>query len=138
MKTKYNVTVTGNKNALANGLWRVRHSAIETKDLEKIHSLLPKAEKHKVDTLLKQRRDHPITNYRGMWEERPKPLAKMPRAEVKRRLQAFRDAWENITTRNQDLSDERLDSETLKDLRDHLKFYYSKDAKMLAEDWLRV
>ena len=56
----------------------------------------------------------------------------------KMHLRSFRDAWENITTRNTDLSDERLDDETLKYLQDHLKFYYSNHAKLLAEDWLRT
>jgi len=67
-----------------------------------------------------------------------KPLANMSHPEMKMHLLSFRDAWENITTRNTDLSDERLDDETLKDLQDHLKFYYSNHAKLLVEDWLRT
>jgi hypothetical protein len=62
----------------------------------------------------------------------------MSHPEMKMHLLSFRDAWENITTRNTDLSDERLDDETLKDLQDHLKFYYSNHAKLLVEDWLRT
>ena len=37
----------------------------------------------------------------------------MSHPEMKMHLLSFRDAWENITTRNTDLSDERLDGETL-------------------------
>ena len=56
---------------------------------------------------------------------------------VIRNLRSFRDAWERITTRNQDLGNERLASDTTEELRSLLKFYYSNGAKLIAEDWLR-
>ena len=43
----------------------------------------------------------------------------------------------SVTTRNRDLSDERLKEETEKDLRGLLKFYFSDEAKQIAGDWLR-
>jgi len=74
--------------------------------------------------------------YEGMWKNKPKPLSKMKRAELVRNLQNFRDAWERVTTRNQDLSDERLNEETVVELRKLIKYYYSDTAKRQAEDWL--
>jgi hypothetical protein len=42
-----------------------------------------------------------------------------------------------ITTRHKNLDDERLKNETTEDLRGLLKFYYSNDSKLIAEDWIR-
>ncbi len=61
----------------------------------------------------------------------------MTREELIKNLQKFRDSWEKITTRDQDLSDERLNGEPTERLRKLIKFYYSDSAKFLAEDWLR-
>ena len=61
----------------------------------------------------------------------------MTREELIKNLQKFRDSWEKITTRDTDLSDERLNGEPTERLRNLIKFYYSDDAKFLAEDWLR-
>jgi hypothetical protein len=61
----------------------------------------------------------------------------MTREESIKKLQKFRDSWEKITTRDQDLSDERLNDEPTDQLRKLIKFYYSDSAKFLAEDWLR-
>jgi hypothetical protein len=72
-----------------------------------------------------------------MYEPLPKPISSMTREELIKNLQKFRDSWEKITTRDQDLSDERLNSEPTKRLRNQIKFYYSDDAKFLAEEWLR-
>ena len=60
------------------------------------------------------------------------------RAELVRNLQNFRDAWERVTTRSQDLSDERLDNEIVTELRKLIKYYYSDDSKRQAEDWLEL
>jgi hypothetical protein len=72
-----------------------------------------------------------------MWEPKPKPLTKMNREELIKRLRKFRDAWEKITGRNQDLSNERIDDANDKELRSLIEFYYSDGAKRIAEDWLR-
>ena len=50
----------------------------------------------------------------------------MNRAELVRHLKSFRNAWEKVTERNQDLSD----------VRKLLKHYYSDESKRQAEDWL--
>lgn len=105
--------------------------------MELIVHLLPKNEQKQVEKLIKLRADKPITNYRGMWKPKPKPLNKMSRDELIKNLRSFRNAWERITTRNQDLSNERLADEDTKSLRKHLKFYYSDDARLIAENWLR-
>jgi hypothetical protein len=72
-----------------------------------------------------------------MYEPLTKPISSMTRDELIKNLQKFRTSWEKITTRDQDLSDERLNSEPTQNLRKLIKFYYSNNAKLLAEDWLR-
>lgn len=137
LKKKYKVAVSGSKKEMANGLWRVRRSALSAQDLGLIIKFLPRSEQKEVEKLLNQKKDNPITNYKGMWEPKPKPLSKMSREELIKRLRKFRDAWEKITGRNQDLSNERLDDESDKGLRSLLEFNYSDGAKHIAEDWLR-
>jgi len=137
LKKKYKVAVSGSKKEMANGLWRVRRSALSAQDLGLIIKFLPRAEQKKVEKLLNEKKDNPITKYKGMWEPTPKPLTKMSREELIKRLRKFRDAWEKITGRNQDLSNERIDDANDKELRSLLVFYYSDGAKHIAEDWLR-
>jgi hypothetical protein len=134
---KYNVTTSGSKEKMAQGLFRLSSSTIESKDLELIYNLLDKTQQKKATKLIQDRINKPITNYRGMYEINKKPISSMTREELIKNLQKFRDSWEKITTRDQDLSDERLNSEPTQRLRNQIKFYYSDDAKFLAEDWLR-
>ena len=77
-----------------------------------------------------------MTRYRGMWRKKPKAVSAMKRNELITHLRAFRNAWERITRRNQDLSNARLQSETVASLRSLLRFYYSDTARILAEEWL--
>jgi hypothetical protein len=134
---KYKVTTSGTKAEIALRLWKIRGVAVSDKDLLLISGFLKKKEQQEIKKLVDKRNKNPIKNYKGMWEEIPKPLSKMDRDELIKNLQKFRDAWEKITTRNQDLSDERLNDETVLGLRSLLKFYYSNEAKLIAEDWLR-
>ena len=137
LKKKYQVSSHGNKKEIALGLWRVRGSAMNDNDLEKIVDLLPSVEKKRAVKLLSKRETQPITNYRGLWKPQPKPLRQMKRAELIKNLQGFRDAWERTTTRNTDLGDSRLEAESTDNLRELIKWHYSDDAKQLAGDWLR-
>jgi hypothetical protein len=134
---KHNVTTSGSKEKMAQGLFRLSGSTIESNDLELIYNLLDKAQQKKATKLIADRISKPITNYKGMYEINKKPISSMTREELIKNLQKFRDSWEKITKRNQDLSDERLDDEPTHQLRNLIKFYYSDDAKYLAEDWLR-
>jgi hypothetical protein len=134
---KYNVTTSGSKEKMAQGLFRLNSSTIESNDLELIYNLLDKGQKIKATKLIQDRINKPITNYRGMYEPLTKPISSMTREELIKNLQKFRDSWEKITTRDQDLSDERLNSEPTQRLRKLIKFYYSDNAKFLAENWLR-
>jgi len=134
---KYNVTTSGSKEKMAQGLFRLNTSTIETNDLELIYNLLDKGQKIKATKLIQDRINKPITNYRGMYEPPTKPISSMTREELIKNLQKFRDSWEKITTRDTDLSDERLNSEPTQILRKLIKFYYSDNAKFLAENWLR-
>jgi hypothetical protein len=61
----------------------------------------------------------------------------MNRDELIKKLRKFRDSWQKITKGDQDLSDERLRLEKTQDLRKLIKFYYSDEAKNLAEEWLQ-
>jgi hypothetical protein len=134
---KYNVTTSGSKEKMAQGLVRVSNFLIESKDLELIYNLLDKDQQKKATKLIKDRINKPITNYRGMYEPLTKPISSMTREELIKNLQKFRDSWEKITTRDTDLSDERLNDEPTHKLRNLIKFYYSDSAKLSAEDWLR-
>ena len=138
LKKKYRVTTAGNKKEMAEGLWVVRGESMDNDDLEKILPLLSKRDKKEVEKLLLQRGNNQIINYKGMWKPMPKPLGKMSRTELIKHLRRFRDVWERETTRNQDLSDERLKEETDKNLRGLLKFYFSDGAKQIAGNWLRT
>ena len=134
---KYHASFNGSKEAMAQKLFRLRRATIESNDLELIYNLLDKGQKIKATKLILDRINKPITNYKGMYVPISKPISSMTREELIKNLQKFRDSWEKITTRDQDLSDERLNSEPTERLRKLIKFYYSDDAKFLAEDWLR-
>jgi len=134
---KYDASFNGSKEAMAQKLFRLRRATIESNDLELIYNLLDKGQKIKATKLIQDRINKPITNYKGMYEPISKPISSMTREELIKNLQKFRDSWEKITTRDTDLSDERLNSEPTHQLRNLIKFYYSDDAKFLAEDWLR-
>jgi arsenate reductase-like glutaredoxin family protein len=134
---KYNVTTSGSKEKMAQGLVRVSNFLIESNDLELIYNLLDKTQQKKATKLIQDRINKPITNYNGMYEPISKPISSMTREELIKNLQKFRDSWEKITTRDTDLSDERLNDEPTHQLRNLIKFYYSDSAKLSAEDWLR-
>ena len=134
---KYNVTTSGSKEKMAQGLVRVSNFLIESKDLELIYNLLDKTQQKKATKLIQDRINKPITNYKGMYEINKKPISSMTRDELIKNLQKFRNSGEKITTRDTDLSDERLNDEPTHQLRNLIKFYYSDSAKLSAEDWLR-
>jgi hypothetical protein len=137
MAKHHHVTISGSKKQLAEKIWRVRTNALPAKDLTKIVHLLSKESQKEVNRNIKEQIEEPITNYRGMWYPQPKPLAQMSRSELLRRVRQFRDAFEKITTRNQDLNDDRLAGETDKELRVHLKYYFSEGARIQSASWLR-
>ena len=137
MTKKYHVTSSGSKKQLAERLWYVSGSTMSAKDLHKIVHLLSKDDQRKVNGEIKKQIEEPITNYMGMWYPQPKPLTDMSRSELLKHVRKFRESYEKITTRNQDLGDERLLEETDKELRNHLKWYFSDAARILSEGWLR-
>jgi len=138
LATKYKVLSSGkSKSQLALLIFKLISHGMTTSDLEKIVDLLPSKEKRKAKLMIAKQREYPVTDYKDMWKPMPKPLNKMSRVELIRNLRHFRDAWENETGRNQDLSDERLDGETDKTLRELLGWYYSDIAKIIAANWIR-
>lgn len=133
-----NVLTSGaSKSSLALRIYKIRGSGLSTEDLEKIVDLLSGKDKRNAKKMIQQQKENPVTDYKGMWKPAPKALNKMSRSEMIRSLRAFRDAWEEETGRNQDLSDERLARETDKNLREHLTYYYSETAKNQAANWIR-
>ena len=135
---KYSVLSSGkSKSQLALVIFKIRSQGMTTSDLEKIVHLLPSKQKREAKQMTTKQIEQPITDYKGMWKPLPKPLNKMTRAEMIHSLCNFRDAWEREMGRNQDLSDERLAGETDKNLREHLKYYYSEIAKNQAANWIR-
>jgi hypothetical protein len=134
---KYKVAVSGSKKTMAEGLWRVRGSGMSDEDLIMIMDLLPRKVQNIIKNQVKTNISDPISDYKGMWRPLKKPISTFTREELVRDLRHFRNAWEKITTRNQDLSNERLADETTTGLRNLLKFYYSDEARKLAEKWIR-
>ena len=92
--------------------------------------------KKKVGKTINIKINNEITNYKGLWKPLPKSISKMSREELINNLKKFRNAWETVTTRNADLSDERLKNESTQELKNLIKFYYSDEAKKLALEWL--
>lgn len=136
LKKKYRVTTSGNMKEMANGLFRIRATSMNLKDLESILYLLDPANKLKAQNLLSVAELHDEEDFHGLWKKRPKALDRMSRVEIVRELQGFRDAWEKISDRSVDLGDDRLASESTKDLKKLLSFYYTDQAKRLAEVWI--
>lgn len=137
LKKKYSVSVYGSKKEMANGLWTVRGDSMSSEDIQYILPILDNINKKEAEKLLQRRNTNVITNYKKMWKPMPKPLNQMTREEIVKELRSFRNAWEKITTRSQDLSDMRLGSESLTSLKSLLKHYYSDESKLQAEEWLR-
>jgi hypothetical protein len=93
---------------------------------------------YKVTSFGKKRKSTSIVlNYRGMWRKKLKPLTKMTKDELIKDTRKFALAWERITSRNQDMPLSRLKSMSVLKLRQILRWYYSKEAKTLAEEWLK-
>ena len=92
--------------------------------------------KKKVGKTINIKINNEITNYKGLWKPLPKSISKMSREDLINNLKKFRNAWETVTTRNTDLSDERLKNESTQELKNLIKFYYSDEAKKLALEWL--
>ena len=135
---KYSVLSSGkSKSQLALVIFKIRSQGMTTSDLEKIVHLLPSKQKREAKQMTTKQIEKPITDYKGMWKPIPKPLRNMSRVELIRNLRNFRDAWEREMGRNQDLSDERLASETETNLREHLEYYYSNIAKNQAANYIR-
>ena len=137
LKKKYSVSVNGSKKEMANGLWTVRGESMSSEDIQYILPILDNINKNEAEKLLQRRNTNVITNYKKMWKPMPKPLNQMTREEIVKELRSFRTAWEKITTRSMDLSDERLGYESLTSLKSLLKHYYSDESKLQAEEWLR-
>ena len=106
-------------------------------DLKKIVNLLSDDNKKKVIEEIRKQIEEPVTDYKGLWYPQPKSLYKMSRNELLKHIRKFRDSYEKITNRNQDLKDEHLEVENNKQLIEHLKWYFSIQAKIQAEKWLR-
>ncbi len=95
-----------------------------------------------------ERRQRKYTRLATEWaRQHPRVLQAMTTAPAERsstlsrdvlvsRIRVLRDGWEGMTTRNHDLSDERLAEETLAELRQHYDWFYSAEAQKLIAEWL--
>lgn len=137
MKKRYKVEGAGNKADVALLIWRVRGRSMRTDDIRSILPLLPPKFARRAERLIHDRRDYPVDDYQGLWKPRPRPVSEMSREGLVRQLASFRDAWERVTRRNQDMSDERLATSTVSELRRLIGYFYSESARFQAENWLR-
>tara|TARA_B110000503_G_C6876682_1_gene300925 strand:- start:27 stop:488 length:462 start_codon:yes stop_codon:yes gene_type:complete len=138
LKKKYHIVGPQKKKTIATALWHVSGRAMTTKDLQDILYLLGTKNKKVVKTLIQKRENKPITNYRGMWKPKTESISKMKKDMIIKQIKSFVRAWMKVTTRASGLGDlNDLKNEDIKTLRSLLTFYYSKDAKLMAEDWLR-
>ena len=137
MTKKYHVTSSGTKKQLVERLWQISGSTMRAKDLNKIVNLLSNQTQKKVNHEIKKQIDEPVTDYKGMWYPKPKPLTQMSRSELVKHIRKFRNNYEKITGRNQDLNDDRIKEDTDMALRARLKWYFSDAARTQSEKWLR-
>jgi hypothetical protein len=125
------------KKEIANTIFSKRFPNMENGDLQLLIPLLNSKNKKKAQDKISKIGHDPIINFHGMWKPIKQPLSKMNRNELLMDIRGFRDAWEEITTRNQDLHDEDLKDSSVSALRNILKFYYSEESKILAIEWLK-
>ena len=86
----------------------------------------------KIDNLITDKDFNIILN-------RPKKsISKMNRSQLIRELKKYRNAWQNITNKHADLDDERLNSETTKELRLLLKGITTDEIKVIAKKWYNI
>lgn len=137
MTKKYSVSRNGTKKHIANSLVMVRGEGMNKNDLVEILPLLDNENKKIAEKSIKLQSLN-VKNFKGMWNPKPpKPIAKMSKNELIKESKKFRNAWENITTRNMDSSDERLDEESINFLRDDVRWHYSDESKNMALWWLK-
>lgn len=136
MKKKYGVAAKGTKKQMANSLVRVRGVSMNKNDLVEIFPLLDDKNKKIAEKSIELQSLN-VKNFKGMWKPNPpKPISKMSKNELIKESKKFRNAWENITTQNMDRSDERLNEESMKFLRDDVRWHYSDTSKNTALWWL--
>ena len=59
------------------------------------------------------------------------PITRATKRQLVEELQFLRNVWENLTSRNQDMSDDMLFDCTNDELRGKLEWYYSQEAKAI-------
>ena len=136
LKKKYSVSTNGSKADIAAGLYRVRGFSMTDADLELLKPLLQKKQQKLIALQVNKRQEKQITDYKGMWQPKPTNFSTLSRDEIVKRLRSFRNAWEKNTRRNADLDDTRLATENIGILKNLLKWYYSDEAKIIAQDHL--
>ena len=71
----------------------------------------------------------------NLWWPAPKAVNKMTRTEVVSELRKFRNAWQQQTKENQNLSNDFIKKETITSLRKRLRHYYSDASYKNSLDW---
>ena len=77
-----------------------------------------------------------IPNYLNLCGTYSTPLFKMKRNELLSKIKLYRNNWEKLTKRTMDQDDEYLDTLSIKELRDIIKWYYSEDCRKNSRDYL--
>jgi hypothetical protein len=131
LKKKHKISAKGTKKNIAKKLIHTSLSGMNKKDLINILACLDKNDKKLAEAKIN------IQDYKGMWKPKPpKPILNMSRNELIKEIQSFRNSWENITARDMDRSDERLNQETITFLRNDVRWHYSDTAKQIAMTYL--
>jgi len=62
--------------------------------------------------------------------------ASMSDKALRKELKSKRDAWEALTSRNQDIDDAFIQSAPIAEVKKHLEWYESDEAYIVAAPWL--
>ena len=80
-----------------------------------------------------------IKNFKGLWKPQTKPINKMTKKELIKKIISFRDEWWKINAfAFVDQDEESLNSENLNELRKKLKYYYSDENKKIVAENLNL
>ena len=75
-------------------------------------------------------------NYSNLCGTYSTPIFKMNRDELLSKIKLYRNNWEKLTKRSMDQDDEYLETLSVKDLRNIIKWYYSEDCRKNSREYL--
>lgn len=75
-------------------------------------------------------------NYSNLCGTYSTPIFKMNRDELLSKIKLYRNNWEKLTKRSMDQDDEYLETLSVKDLRNIIKWYYSDNCRKNSREYL--